>query len=146
MSYIFTDFLISLADINKLKGYMNDPKGYMTSVGLTENQQKAIKNGDLYKIRRYSALEMKDDSVHAKLLNTIFEEKDPHFEMNLAFSEARKVEIPVDVDSDQNVEQDHNIVQTHDLGDDIAEFSSKYNSTNYYDHIFDENWTQSQNN
>jgi hypothetical protein len=82
MNYILTDFLISLADVNNLKNYFANPDAYMTSVGLSASQIQAVKEGDLYKIRRYSSQEMKDVSLHARLLNSIFEEKDPHFKFN----------------------------------------------------------------
>lgn len=146
MDYILTDFLISLADINNLKNYFNNPDGYIASLGLTASQMQAVREGDLYKIRRYSSYEMKEVSLHARLLNSIFEEKDPHFKFNMSTAEKLRFEIPIDIDTDHDVDTDHDIVQTHDLGDDIAEFSSKYNSINYYDHIFDENWIQTQKN
>jgi precorrin-6B methylase 1 len=146
MSYILTDFLISLADINNLKKYHDDPEHYMTLVGLTEDQKKAVRAGDLYRIRRYSAREMFKESLHARLLTRIFEEKDPEFKFKMDRAEKLKIEIPFDVDTDHEVETDHDIVQTHDLGDDIAEFSSKYSSTNYYDHLFDDDWVPTKTN
>lgn len=146
MSYNLTDFLISLADTTNLKNYLDNPDNYMKSKGLSDNQIQAVKEGDLYRIRRYSAREMHKDSLHARLLTRIFEEKDPDFTYRMPLAEKLKLEIPFDVDTDHEVDTDHDIVQTHDLGDDIAEFSSKYSSTNYYDHLFDENWEQTKKN
>jgi len=146
MNYTLTDFLISLADINNLKKYTDSPDNYMSSMGLNEAQKQAIREGDLYRIRRYSAQEMYKESLHARLLTRIFEEKDPNFTYKMATAEKLKLEIPFDVDTDHEVDTDHGIVQTHDLGDDIAEFSSKYSSTNYYDHLFDEDWVQTKKN
>jgi hypothetical protein len=144
MSYLLTDFLISLADVSNLKQYLSDPKTYMTSCGLTADQMQAVQDADLYKIRRYSSDEMKNVSLHAMLLYQIFQEKDPHFKHGAKSN--IKVEVPIDIDTDHDVDTDHDIVQTHDLGDDIAEFSSKYSSTNFYDHIFDTDWKATQKN
>lgn len=144
MSYLLTDFLISLADVSNLKQYLDHPVTYMTSCGLTADQMQAVQDADLYKIRRYSSDEMKNVSLHAMLLYQIFQEKDPHFKHGAKSN--IKVEVPIDIDTDHDVDTDHDIVQTHDLGDDIAEFSPKYSSTNFYDHIFDTDWKATQKN
>jgi precorrin-6B methylase 1 len=144
MNYELTDFLVSLADQDSLKRYSNDPEDYMAKAGLSEQQKQAVRDGDLYRIRRLSAQEMINDSLHAQLLTRIFEEKDPEFKFT--GNQGPFVDNDVETDTDHEVDTDHEIVQTHDLGDDIAEFSSKYNIAHYYDHLFNETWTSTKKN
>src|ERR1700691_513144 len=134
MSYLLTDFLVSLADPASLNSYRSDPETFMNKLGLSEQQKSAIRAGDLYRIRRLSALEMINDSLHAQLLIRNYTELDPDFR----FSASREPAVefgPSDVDTSSTT--DHNSSSTQqDLGDDIAEFSERYNIANYYDHLF----------
>ena len=124
MSYKLTDFLVSLANPQSLTEYQRDPDAFMMRAGLDEQQRQAIRDGDLYRIRRLSSEEMLKSSLHAQMLMRIYNEHDPSFKYS-------------SVTEDAPVNTDHDIVQTHDLGDDIAEFSARYNHAHYYDHLFD---------
>lgn len=151
MGYELTDFLVSLSDKDDLRKYWNDPESHMTAAGLSEAQKKAVRDGDLYRIRRFSAKEMMNDSLHARLLTRIFEEKDPDFKLMGDDGPAgpnaeHDVDHDVDHEVDHEVEVDHEIVQTHDLGDDIAEFTSKYSVAHYYDHLFASDWVATKEN
>ena len=138
MSYELTDFLVAIASHDGLKMYLNDPESYMRKAGLSEEQRQAVRDGDLYRIRRLSAREMIDDSLHAQLLTRIFEEKDPDFKLSGDQGPSIGNEVATEHDVDHDV--DHEIVQTHDLGDDIAEFTSNYGIAHYYDHLFENSW------
>jgi len=133
MRYQLTDFLVSLADPKNLAEYHNDPDAFMERAGLTPLQREAVREGDLYRIRRLSSQEMLEDSLHAKLLMRIYNEHDPDFTYSSLKGNALVDDGPVD-------NHDHDIVQTHDLGDDIAEFSARYDTAHFYDHLFDTNW------
>src|SRR5258708_6613229 len=100
-----TEFLVSLADPDAIKKYSNDPEGYMTEVGLSEQCKQAVRSRDLYRIRRLCAREMKD-SLHGQLLTRFYEEKDSDFTCAVELG-------PTDLD-DVTAETDHNIVETTD--------------------------------
>jgi len=156
MSYRLTDFLISLADPKSLALYQKDPDASMTSAGLSPEQQKAVRNGDLYRIRRMSAQEMLDKSLHAQVLMRFYNEYDPEFKyssvkgniplIDMDLENDVDTDVDVDTDTDQSVDNTDNGVDMTDLGDDIAEFSARYNTAHYYDHLFDTQWQASQSN
>ncbi len=111
----------------------------MSRSGLSEQQKQAIKDGDLYRIRRLSAMEM-TDSPHGQLLVRFYEEIDPEFKANIdAAPHAEQ-----DVDDDTLINNDDSADTA--LGDDIAEFSEKYSAGPYFDHLFDTSWTPSKKN
>jgi len=137
MSYVMTDFLTSLSDKDFLQSYLKNPELCMEEAGLSDLQKKAIREGDLYQIRRYAAWEMKN-SLHGKLLTRFFDEKTQSLNPRVEIS-------PMELD-EVTTETDHNIVEMHDLGDDIAEFTTKYNIHHYYDHLFGGSWSRSKEN
>jgi precorrin-6B methylase 1 len=153
MAYELTDLLVALADAQTLKEFSADPETFMTNARLSEQQKRAVRDGDQYRIRRFCAREMLRDSLHAQLLTRIYDEHDPDFKLFDGQDPAIALpEHDVDHDVDHNVDHDvdhnidHEIVQTHDLGDDIAEFSPKYNVAHYYDHLFSDSWISTKKN
>src|SRR5260370_211620 len=112
MGYELTDFLASLAKPEGLKKYSQDPEDYMRCSGLSERQKQAVRDGDLYRMRRLSAMEM-TDSPHGQLLVRFYEEIDPEFKANIA-ADAHPVEDDTLINNDDSADTA--------LGDDIAEF------------------------
>jgi precorrin-2 methylase len=136
MSFELTDFLVSLAKPECLKKYSHDPEAFMSESRLSEQQKQAIRDGNLYRIRRLSAMEM-TDSPHGQLLTRFYEEVDPEFKTNIDVG-------PQNVDDDTLINNDDSADTA--LGDDIAEFTEKYSAGPYFDHLFDSSWTPSKKN
>jgi len=106
----------------------------MSDAGLTERQKHAIREGNTNAVRRCAADEMREESLHGRLVSDIYLETDPKYLLS-----------PDDVSvgtADTTVESDVEGQQMMDAGDDIAEFSASYSVDHHYDHLFDANWQQ----
>jgi precorrin-6B methylase 1 len=144
MPYTLTDFLVSLAEPESHKAFSMDPEGYMIRAGLNERQREAIRHGNIYAVRRLAAEEMKDESLQAQVVNSVYQEVDPDFvRMSLGHDDNPAVETNADFDVqsvDNDITANDSNVHVTDLGDDIAEFTPSYSSAHYYDHLFDDVW------
>lgn len=144
MTYAFTDFLISLSNPENLKAYSLDPDRYMSHAGLNDRQREAIRQGNRYAVRRLAAEEMLSDSLHAQVINDVYKELDPDF-VRISASSDDNVSVETDAEFDytdfaEDTLANDSEVHMVDLGDDIAEFTPKFSSAHYYDHLFDRGW------
>jgi len=133
-----TDFLISLADVKNMKDYTDNPDNYMISLGLTEAQRNAVKKSNLQQIRRYAAIEMRNDSIHARLLDKIYED----WEISVVGHTISPENVLRDDNSDFDLEPHFDIDADHDHSD----LDSKGNIPKYYSFLFDLNWYQTKSN
>lgn len=127
MNFKLTDFLISLCESEGMKKYQLDPDKYMTEQGLSEKQKAAVRSGEFYRLRILAAQEM-TESLHGKLITSFHKSKHPESKFGIEAG-------PSDVDTSTNT--NHNF-QDNSLGDDIAEFTQRYNVKHFYDHLFED--------
>ena len=93
MSTPVIDFLITLADPVTSRDYSDDPDGCMERHGLGPKQRQAMKEGNLYAIRRFAAEEVHSSSFHAAVIKRQCDEVDPEFRYSTALG---AVELPVE--------------------------------------------------
>ncbi len=113
----------------------------MSRAGLSEQQKQAVRDGDLSRIRRLTAVEMKD-SLQGRLLTTFYETSDLKFELTVNFGPDPEVHVDHDgcLDGEQDfggVAIDGSAVELTDLNEDIAECSTRHTVGPYFAHLFE---------